>query len=112
MAVTSTVTRLAVAAALLVLAGPLTPWAQPVEKVYRIGVLSNASSSGPITDGFRQGLRERGLIEGQNVLIEYRFAEQGNNDRLPALAAELVRLKVDVIVAPATPATEAARNAT
>src|SRR5262245_27727039 len=111
MAVTSTVSRLAVAAALLVLAGPLTPWAQPVDKVYRIGLLSNASSSGPSTDGFRQGLRERGLIEGQNVLIEYRFAEHGN-DRLPALAAELVRLKVDVIVAPATPPTEAARNAT
>jgi putative ABC transport system substrate-binding protein len=110
---TSVVVRLAVATALLVLAGPPEPQAQPVGKVHRIGVLSDASSNGPqsISEGFRQGLRERGWIEGQNIVLDYRFAEY-TRDRLPTLAAELVQLKVDVLVAVATPATAAARNAT
>src|SRR5262245_4083025 len=110
---TPAVIRLAVATALLVLAGPLTPQAQPVGKVYRIGLLSNTSLNGPqpISDGLRQGLREHGWVEGQNILIDYRFADD-RLDRLPALAAELVRLKVDIIVAPATPTTAAAKNAT
>src|SRR5215510_3690449 len=110
---TPAVIRLAVATALLVLAGPLTPQAQPVGKVYRIGLLSNTSLNGPqpISDGLRQGLREHGWVEGQNILIDYRFADD-RLDRLPGLAAELVRLKVDIIVAPATPTTAAAKNAT
>lgn len=62
-------------------------------------------------DGLRQGLGERGLIEGRNIRIEYRSAE-GRLDRLPGLAAELVRLKVDLIVAAATPAARAAQQAT
>src|SRR5262249_34173526 len=62
-------------------------------------------------DAFRQGLRELAWVEGQNIVIEYRYAE-GRGDRLPGLAEELVRLKVDVIVASPTPSVLAARNAT
>ena len=65
----------------------------------------------PGFDAFRRGLRELGYIEGQNIDIEWRFAE-GKDDRLPDLAAELVRLKVDVILTINTPATRAAKNAT
>ena len=74
--------------------------AQQPKKVPRIGYLSPLSSAGDATrrSGFQQGLRELGYTEGQNIVVEYRFAE-GNLDRLPELAAELVHLKVDVIVA-------------
>ena len=60
---------------------------------------------------FRQGLRELGYVEGKNIVIEWRYAE-GKLDRLPALAAELVRLKVDIIVTAGAPATRAAKEAT
>jgi putative ABC transport system substrate-binding protein len=82
-------------------------------KVPRIGYLSPLSPSSDSTrsEAFRQGLRERGYSEGQNIAVEYRYAE-GNLDRLPKLAAELVRLKVDVIIAVGTAATRAAKNAT
>ena len=101
------VTRLA-AACFLLLATQLSASGQP-PRVHRIGFL--ASSSGPtvVHEGFRQG-REVGWIEGQNFVIDYRFAD--GHDRLPALAAELVRLKPDVVLALATPATAAAKNAT
>src|SRR5262245_66367026 len=73
--------------------------AQQPKKVPRIGYLS--ATSGPTNAGrfeaFRQGLRELGYVEGKNIFVEWRFAE-GKLDRLPALAAELARLKVDVIV--------------
>src|SRR5262245_60201944 len=74
--------------------------AQQVKKVYRIGYLS---TSDPATDStraeaIRLALRERGYIEGQNITIEYRYAE-GKRNRAPELAAELVRLKVDIILA-------------
>ena len=87
--------------------------AQQAEKVYRIGYLgpSSATAVSRFTEAFRQGLRELGWVEGQNIVIEYRFAE-GQYDRLPDLAAELARLKVDVIVAIPTPAAVAAKNAT
>ena len=87
--------------------------AQQTGKVYRIGYLgpSSATAVSRFTESFRQGLRELGWVEGQNIVIEYRFAE-GQFDRLPDLAAELVRLKVDVIVAIPTPAAVAAKNAT
>jgi len=78
-----------------------------------IGVLSPASS-GPfaaMVTGFRQGLSEAGYVEGQNVAIEYRFAE-GHYDRLPALAADLVGRRVDLIVANSPPAALAAKSAT
>src|SRR5262245_58491816 len=86
--------------------------AQQPEKVPRIGYLSNASPSAesPRLDGFRQALRDLGHIEGKNIVIEYRSAE-GKPDRLPDLAAELVRVKVDVIVTTGSPGTEAARQA-
>src|SRR5215467_10334618 len=83
-------------------------------KVPRLGVLSGGSSTGqPLHDAFRQGLRALGYIEGQNIIIEYRYAE-GKRDRLSDLAAELVRLKVDIIFAgvPGTAAAVAAKNAT
>jgi putative ABC transport system substrate-binding protein len=94
------------------LSAPLAAQAQQVGKVPRIGFLFYGSpGSSPELDAFRQGLRELGYIEGQNIAIEYRFAS-GRVERLPELAAELVRLKVDVIVTPTTPASQAAKQAT
>ncbi len=92
---------------------PLAADAQQTGKVARIGYLgpTSPSSSSSLLDAFRQGLRELGWVEGQNIVIDYRFAE-GRYDRLPDLAAELVRLKVDLIVASPTPAVVAAKNAT
>ena len=95
------------------LAAPLAAEAQ-AGKVARIGYLVTGSleSLEPTrVDALRQGLREHGYLEGQNILIEYRAAD-GRVERLPALAAELARLKVDVIVAVATPAGRAAQQAT
>ena len=87
--------------------------AQQPTKVPRIGYLVGASLSAVSAriEAFRQGLRELGYVEGKNIVIEYRYAE-GKLDRLPALAAELVRLKVDVIVATGPPSTRAAKEAT
>ena len=91
---------------------PFATEAQQASKVTRIGFLvTNRAAIPRLRDAFLQGLRDRGYVEGRNVVIEYRDAE-GKLDRLPALAAELVALKVDVIVAPATPATVAAKQAT
>jgi putative ABC transport system substrate-binding protein len=94
------------------LAVPLAAKAQQVGKVPRIGFLFSGDS-GPAreVDTFRQGLRDLGYVEGQNIAIEYRFAG-GQVERLPELAAELVRLKLDVIVAPYTPPALAAKRAT
>ena len=87
--------------------------AQQPTKVPRIGYLTGATPDGQShrIEAFRQGLRELGYVEGKNISIEYRFAE-GKPDRLPALAAELVRLKVDVIVTSGAPATRSAKEAT
>jgi putative ABC transport system substrate-binding protein len=87
--------------------------AQPAARVARIGYLSiNLAASPPnLHEAFRQGLRELGYIEGRDIVIEYRDAG-GDAERLPALAAELVALKVDVIVAPPTIAALAAKQAT
>jgi len=93
---------------------PLSVGAQPTGKVYRMGYLSIGSASTTYVrplEAFRQGLHELGWDEGRNVIIEYRFAE-GRADRLPALAEELVRLKVDIIVASPTPSAQAAKDAT
>jgi putative tryptophan/tyrosine transport system substrate-binding protein len=86
---------------------------QQTGKMFRIGYLgpSSPTAVSRFTEAFRQGLRELGWVEGQNIVIEYRFAE-GQFDRLPRLAAELARLKVDIIVAIPTPAAVAAKNAT
>jgi len=87
--------------------------AQQVAKVYRTGVLISASPSiaSRRIQAFQQGLRELGYVEGTNIIIEYRYAE-GTPDRYPELAAELVSLKLDVIVTDTSLATEAAKNAT
>jgi putative ABC transport system substrate-binding protein len=87
--------------------------AQQPKKVPRIGYLdgSSPSSVAARTEAFRQGLRELGYVEGKNIVIEHRYAE-GKLDRLPALAAELVRLKVDVIVTGGATVTRAAKEAT
>jgi putative ABC transport system substrate-binding protein len=104
-------------AALCAMLFVLCPYAdaQKPAKIRRIGFLS-ALSPPPVTSGsnveaFRQGLETLGWIEGQNIAIEYRWAE-GKYDRLPELAAELVRLKVDVIVTNASRAAIAAKDAT
>jgi ABC-type uncharacterized transport system substrate-binding protein len=103
---------LAAIAAGLLLATPLADAAPAVPKV---GYLSVGSASDPrrvtLLGAFQQGLRDLGYIEGKNILVEVRFAD-GDYDRIPALAAELVRLKVDIIVAYSTVATQAAQNAT
>lgn len=85
--------------------------AQQTKQVYRIGVLDGGSDVPPAFAQFRQGLRELDDTEGDNLLMEYRFA-QGQADRLPDLAADLVRLKVDVIVAVFVTPTRAAHQAT
>ena len=99
--------------AVCILLAPRAAGAQQSGKVHRIGFVGtrSASDTSPQLDAFRQGLRELGWVEGQNIVIEHRYAE-GRFDRLPDLAAELVRLKVDIIVAPASPAAAAAKNAT
>src|SRR3982751_2420500 len=95
------------------LATPSSVDAQSTEHARRIGFLASGSSAvaSPIVGAFRDGLRDLGWVEGRNVMIEFRFAE-GRFDRLPDLAAELVRLKMDLIVAVPTPAALAAKNAT
>src|SRR5262249_55748226 len=87
--------------------------AQQPKKVPRIGYLSVSSPSAMSTrtEAFRQGLRELGYVEGKNIVIEWRSAE-GKRDRLPSLVAELVRLKVDIIVTAGPPATRSAKEAT
>ena len=97
------------------LAAPLAAEGQPAASLPRIGFLSTTSLSDPFVArfllAFRQGLRDLGYVEGQNIAIEFRWAE-GQYDRLPGLAAELVRLKVNVIVAASPPAIQAAKQAT
>src|SRR4249920_1316610 len=87
--------------------------AQQTGKIFRIGFLdaSTASGSAVLVNAFRQELRKLGWIEGKNIAIEYRFAEQ-KNERLPELAAELVRLKVDLIMVSGTISAVAAKSAT
>src|SRR5215813_7353663 len=99
--------------AVMLLAFAVIVEAQQPKKIYRIGILLVGSSSfyAAWIDVFRQGLKELGYIEGKNIAIEYRYAE-GKADRLPALAAELVVLKVDVIVTSATPSVLALKKAT
>jgi len=98
--------------ALGMLVTPLAADAQQAAKVPRIGYLATNLAASPHThEAFLQGLRDLGYVEGRNVVIEYRNAE-GKYDRLPALAADLVALKVDIIVAPPTLAALAAKQAT
>jgi ABC-type uncharacterized transport system substrate-binding protein len=105
--------RAFVAGTVCVLAAPVAAAAQPAGKAYRIGVLSPGSVEGSSAEiaALRQGLRELGYVEGQNIRVEWHFAA-GRHERLPALAAELVRGKFDVIFAINSPATQAAKSAT
>jgi putative tryptophan/tyrosine transport system substrate-binding protein len=102
------------------LAGAVVTWpscvcAERASKVPRIGLLAtgalDSAEQQAILDAFRQGLRERGYVEGQNIVIEYRAAN-GKIERFPELATELVRLNLDLIVASNTPAARAAKEAT
>jgi putative tryptophan/tyrosine transport system substrate-binding protein len=101
------------ALSVLFLALGLSAEAQQAKKVPRIGLLSARSSSSESTrtEAFRQGLQELGYVEGKNIVIEYRYAE-GKFERLRDLAAELVRLNVEVIVAAGVPPTRAAKQVT
>jgi putative ABC transport system substrate-binding protein len=104
---------LRVLAMLCIMAGPHTSLAQQPGKVWRVGflTLSPSTRDGPNTRAFVNRLRELGYIEGKNLVIEWRFAD-GDLERLAGLAADLVRLKVDVIVAVASAAIGAAQKAT
>ena len=88
--------------ALALLVAPLVAEAQQVRKVPRVGYLGNVSSTPP-DEAFHAGLRELGWVEGRNMVVERRYAED-RYERLPGLAAELVQLHVEVIVAGAGPA--------
>ena len=104
---------LAVVLAVSLTLAPLAAEGQQAARVAQIGLLSSFSPSDTAAwhQAFRQGLRDLGWIEGRNLNIEYRYAE-GRIDRLPGLAADLVRLKVDLIVTSVTPDALAAKNAT
>jgi putative ABC transport system substrate-binding protein len=107
--------KLLVAVCLGALAAALPSIAQQQGKIWRIGFLaprSRPTASDPdVYSAFPQGMRELGYVEGKNFVVEWRFAD-GKFERLPGLAAELVRMKVDVIVAAGTVATEVAQRAT
>ena len=91
---------------------PPSAHAQQPGKMPRIGYLVIGSEVGQVSEAFLQGLRDLGYVEGKNIIIEYRGDPQRREERLPELAADLVRLKVDVIVALSPPAARAAKNAT
>ena len=106
------ITVLTLCALLLALSAPAEAQ-QQLKKLHRIGILLVGSSSfySAWIDVFRQGLKELGYIEGKNIAIEYRYAE-GKADRLPALAAELVGLKVEIVFTSSTPSVLAVKKAT
>jgi putative ABC transport system substrate-binding protein len=96
-----------------VLAGPLAMRAQPMAKVWHVGMLETTAATLNATnlDAFKQALRQLGYVEGQNLIVEYRSGD-GHIERFPQLAAELVRLNVDIIITRGTPAALAAKKAT
>ena len=96
---------------LSLLVAPFVAHAQPPSKVPRVGVLEERSPTNPFLAVFRQGLRELGYTEGQNIVIEYRYAH-GVVDQFPTLAAELLRLDIDVLVVEGTVAAQAAQALT
>ena len=99
--------------ALAILAVPFASGAQPERKIPRIGALMTGSPSaaGPYVDGFRQGLRELGYREGENITVEYRWVE-GKVEQFRDALADLLRVEVDLIVAWGTPAVTAAKQTT
>ena len=110
----STVVKLVAALTLGLVAAPVTAESQQASKVYRVGFLHWGSPGGSEhqiqIQAFEQALRQRGWVTGENLVITYRYAE-GQYDRLPALAGELVRIEPHVIVALPTVATRAAKDA-
>jgi len=104
---------LAVVLALGLTLAPLAAEAQQSGKVHRIGFLGNSTAAleANLVGPLREGLRELGYVEGQNIVIVYRWAE-GQYERLPNLVAELLDEKVEVIVTAGTPATQAVKKAT
>ena len=105
-------TRLIATIALLGVALPLAGEAQPTRRLPRVAFITTTSpESSTSADAFRQRLRDLGYVEGQNIIIEWRWG-RGKTERFPEFAAELVRLPVDIIVAANTPAGFAAKNAT
>src|SRR6266850_350515 len=105
--------RLLVTLALGLLVALLTAEAQPASRLPRIGFLGNSTAAleANLVGPFRDGLRDLGYVEGENILLEYRWAE-GNYERFPSLIAELIALKPDVIVTAGTPAAVAVKKAT
>src|SRR5215813_4759005 len=99
----------------VLLAAPVAVNAQGAAKTYRIGYLASgrpsSAATSPELQSFLQGLQDLGYVEGRSFVMEYRWAE-GHQDRLPELAADLVRIRVDVVVSPGTPPTFAAKRAT
>ena len=109
-----TTVRAALAVALLLALGAAAAAdAQPTEKVYRVGYLASASrlNSPAVLAAFREGMRELGYVEGRNLLVEARYADD-KFERLPGLAQELLRLNPDVLFVSTTPASLAAKAAT
>ena len=96
---------------LSLLAAPLAARAQPLGKVYRIGYLAAIPPPAHLWEALLDGLRERGYSEGRNLVFERRFSE-GNAERFPEFAAEMVQLRVDLVIAITTPAALAVKNAT
>jgi putative tryptophan/tyrosine transport system substrate-binding protein len=97
--------------ALALVVASLATEAQQPKNVHRIGVLLGTTPGEPFVEAFLEGMRALGYVEGQNLVMEYRAAE-GQYERFPDLAAELVRLKVDVLMMGSTPAALAAKHAT
>ena len=105
--------RAALGVALAILVVPALARAQPASKVARVGVLRTQASAAPDTgsEGFRQGLRELGYVDGRNIHLEFRWAD-GRPERIPALAAQLVQMNVDVLVSGGEQAIVALKRAT
>src|SRR5215813_4512814 len=110
---TAAMPSIVVAVVVLALGVTAEAQAQQSAKVPRVGYLTGATPDGQSArlEAFRQGLRELGYVEGKNIVIEYRYAEE-KLDRLPAVAAELVRFKVEVIVTGGSTSTRAAKEVT
>jgi putative ABC transport system substrate-binding protein len=104
---------IALVVAVLFFATPFVAQSQPIGNAHQIGFLGNSTAAleANLVGPFREGLRELGYVEGRNIVIEYRWAE-GKYERFPALIAELIALKVDLIVTAGTPATQAVKKAT